>query len=81
MDIRLVSTLTAEDEDRIAPAVLRAVTALLDQTSLSYTLRIETTSRRTFQHNHPAAVATVATPQLTINDAIFYPGAQASTES
>ena len=54
MDIRFVSTLTAEDEDRIAPSVLRAITTLLDQFSLAYTLRIETTGERVFQHHHPA---------------------------
>jgi hypothetical protein len=56
MDIRFVSTLTSEDEDDIAPALLKAATSLLDRLSLSYTLRIETTARTVYQHHHPPAV-------------------------
>jgi hypothetical protein len=54
MEIRFISTLTPEDEENIAPSILRAAAAILDQTGLAYTLRIETTSERVFQHNHPA---------------------------
>lgn len=63
MDIRFVSTLTAEDEDRLAPTLLRAITALLDQASLAYTIRIETTGEKVFQHHHPA-VAVRPAPAL-----------------
>lgn len=54
MEIRFISTLTPDDEENVAPALLKAATALLDQTGIAYTLRIETTSERVFQHNHPA---------------------------
>jgi hypothetical protein len=50
MDIHFVSTLTPEDEDHYAPAVLNAVRALLDLTPIAYTLRIETANSRVFQH-------------------------------
>ncbi len=65
MDIRFISTLTAEDENQIAPALLRAVTTLLDQFPMAYTLRIETTGNQVLQHSQPArghvpAVAEVA---------------------
>lgn len=52
MEIRFVSSLTADDEDLFAPAVLKAVTALLDQLPIAYTLRIETTGAQVFQHTH-----------------------------
>lgn len=52
MDIRFVSSLTAEDENFFAPALLKAVTALLDQLPIAYTLRIETTGAQVFQHTH-----------------------------
>ena len=42
MNIRFVSTLTAEDEANFAPALLRAVGSLLDQLPIAYTVRIET---------------------------------------
>jgi hypothetical protein len=48
--------MTSDDEDRLAPAVLVAVSSLLDQLSLAYTLRIETTGAKVFHHAHPANV-------------------------
>jgi hypothetical protein len=50
MEIRFISSLTAEDEDAYAPAVLKAVGALLDQLPIAYTLRIETSGARVYQH-------------------------------
>jgi hypothetical protein len=54
MNIRFVSTLTAEDENQFAPALLRAIGSLLDQLPIAYTVRIETTGTQVFQHSHPA---------------------------
>lgn len=56
MDIRFVSSLTAEDENLIAPALLKAVGALLDQFPIAYTVRIETTGAQVFQHTHTRLV-------------------------
>ncbi len=55
MDIRFVSSLTSEDEKLFAPALLKAVAALLDQFPIAYTVRIETTGADVFQHAHPGA--------------------------
>lgn len=52
MEIRFVSSLTAEDEELFAPAVLKAASALLDQLPIAYTLRIETAGAHVFQHTH-----------------------------
>jgi hypothetical protein len=52
MEIRFISSLTAEDEATFAPALLKAVGALLDQLPIAYTLRIETTGAQVFQHTH-----------------------------
>lgn len=57
MNIRFISTLTAEDENTFAPALLKAVSALLDQFPIVYTLRIETTEAQVFQHTHSACDA------------------------
>ncbi|MGH9371702.1 MAG: hypothetical protein ACRD15_09245 [Vicinamibacterales bacterium] len=54
MEIRFISSLTAEDEDQFAPAVLKAISALLDQLPIAYTIRIETTGAQVFQHTHVA---------------------------
>ena len=56
MDIRFVSSLTSEDEKLFAPALLKAVAALLDQLPIAYTLRIETTGSDVFQHTHAVSV-------------------------
>ena len=55
MDIRFVSSLTSEDEKLFAPALLKAVAALLDQLPIAYTVRIETTGAEVFQHAHAGA--------------------------
>ena len=55
MDIRFVSSLTAEDENFFAPALLKAIGALLDQLPIAYTVRIETTGAQVFQHTHSGA--------------------------
>ena len=62
MEIRFVSSLTAEDENLFAPALLKAVGALLDQLPIAYTVRIETTGSQVFQHTH--AVEDPAKPDL-----------------
>jgi hypothetical protein len=74
MDIRFVSTLTAEDENALAPAILSALGSLLDRFSLPYTVRIETTGARVFQHSHPScgesaspAPARPPVPRLTVS--------------
>jgi hypothetical protein len=52
MDIRFISSLTPDDENRLAPALLAAVASVLDQLPIAYTLRFETVTGRSFQHGH-----------------------------
>lgn len=47
--IRFTSTLTAEDENRIAPAVLGGVARLLELLPIAYVLQIETTDGQVYQ--------------------------------
>lgn len=54
MEIRFISTLTADDEGQMAPALMNAVTALLDALPIAYTLRIETLGAQVLQHTHPS---------------------------
>ena len=60
MDIRFISSLTAEDENAFAPALLKAVSAVLEQFPIAYTIRIETTGAQVFQHTHPSFDATMS---------------------
>jgi hypothetical protein len=55
MNIRFISTLTPEDEERLAPGVVNALGLLLDQMPLAYTLRVETSGGKVFQHAHTGA--------------------------
>lgn len=54
MNIRFISTLTADDENHLAPGLLKAISALLDRFPIAYTVRIETTGAQVFQHSHPS---------------------------
>ena len=65
MDIRFISTLTADDEGQMAPALMNAVTALLDALPIAYTLRIETLGAQIFQHTHPSPAAGMGTESPT----------------
>ena len=70
MDIRFISTLTADDEESFAPALLQAIGSILDRLPIAYTVRIETTGARIFQHTHPAfarGVPAVAAPAVPTN--------------
>jgi hypothetical protein len=55
MNIRFVSSLTAEDESRLAAAILGMVRGLLDHFELSYTIRIETADGRLLHHSSAPA--------------------------
>lgn len=48
MNIRFTSTLTHEDENRLAPALLKAMGALLEAFPVAYSIRVETADGRTF---------------------------------
>jgi len=52
--IRFTSSLTPEDENAMAPALLRAISAILDALPIAYALRIETSDARIYQHSHPS---------------------------
>jgi hypothetical protein len=54
MEIHLISSLTPEDESRLAPAVLAAIGRILDRLPVSYTVRIETAGGNAIHHNHTA---------------------------
>ena len=51
--IEVTSTLTQDDEQRIAPAILKAISAMLDLLPIAYMVRIETTDQHTLVHISP----------------------------
>ena len=52
MEIRFVSSLTPEDEVRLAQGLLKAFTFLLDQWPIAYTLRIDAGDATVLHHSH-----------------------------
>jgi len=52
VDIRFVSSLTPDDENRLAPALLGALGGILDQLPIAYTLQIGTTAGKSFARHH-----------------------------
>ena len=56
MDIRFVSTLTSEDEERVASVVLAALVALFEGLPIAYALRIETSGQKVFHRTNTLSV-------------------------
>jgi hypothetical protein len=50
VNIRLTSTLTSDDENKLAPVLLTAFSSILDMVQIAYSIRIETSDSRVFQH-------------------------------
>jgi hypothetical protein len=50
MDIHFISSLTPDDEDRLAPAILEALKPMLGLMPIAYTIRIRTASNTVYQH-------------------------------
>ena len=53
MNIRFTSSLTPEDENRLAPAVMSALSGILDLLPIAYVLQVETSDLHTYQHSGP----------------------------
>ena len=57
MNIRFTSSLTPEDENVLAPAVLTALAGILDLLPIAYMIRIDTSDSQVYEHggaiSHP----------------------------
>jgi hypothetical protein len=62
MNIRLTSSLTSDDENMIAPALLRAVTGMLESLPIAFVLRIDTLDGQVFQKTSSAGGSSAAAP-------------------
>ena len=61
VNIRIISSLTDDDEDRFAPVLLKALADLMTEMPITYSVRVETTRGRILHRSGSAA----ETPQLT----------------
>ena len=62
VQIEFTSTLTQEDENRLAPAVLKALSGVLDMLPIAYILRVETTDDNVLVHVSPQPSAWETVP-------------------
>jgi hypothetical protein len=53
VNIRFTSSLTSEDENALAPVVLRLISSILDLLPIAYSLRIDTIDDQTHMHSRP----------------------------
>jgi hypothetical protein len=49
LNIRFTSTLTSEDENRVAPVLLKALGNILDLLPVAYMVRIDTVDQQVYQ--------------------------------
>jgi hypothetical protein len=66
MEIHVVSTLTPDDEERVASALLTALAELLDGLPIAYAVRIKTSGARVVQRTNLGNEANVANSRRTI---------------
>jgi hypothetical protein len=50
MNIRFTSSLTPEDENRVAPALIKTIAGILDLLPIAYAIRIDTSDAKAYQH-------------------------------
>ncbi len=77
MEIHLVSSLTSDDESRLAPEMLAAIGRVLERLPVTYSVRIETVVGNAIHQHHtapkaelpPPAAAQPATETATVSPA------------
>jgi len=73
MEIHLVSSLTPDDESRLAAKVLAAIDAVLDSLPVSYSIRIETLVGNTIDRSRTAPQNATAADSDRPSDALASP--------
>jgi len=66
MRIRIVSSLTAEDEASVAQNVLGAISAMLDRLPIAYSLNIETTLGERYYSTRLTGDGIAALPRIPL---------------
>ena len=65
MNIRFVSSLTPEDESRLASAIVMVARGLLEQFDLPYTIRVETADGQIMHHASTPADKPLPSPVMS----------------
>ena len=67
MNIRFTSSLTAADENSIAPVLIRAIAGILDLLPIAYAIRIETVDTTVYECRDPDRNRGQQTPPLRLH--------------
>jgi hypothetical protein len=67
MNIRFTSSLTPDDENRLAPVILQAVSAILNAMPLAYMVRIDTSDSQVYQVSGSGTGAPAALPAQALD--------------
>ena len=67
MDIHFISSLTPEDEDRLAPVLLQALKPMLELMPIAYTIRVRTASNAVYQHTRTNLEPDHVQPPVELN--------------
>jgi hypothetical protein len=73
VNIRFTSTLTPEDENTLAPALLRALASILDLIPIAYVIRIDTSDSQVYQHSRPTECGAAVDEQFRSKPAVAAP--------
>jgi hypothetical protein len=66
VNIRFTSTLTAEDENRLAPGILQAVSALAEMFPIRFSVKLETVDGRAYHaRSHTTATIPPSSTEVT----------------
>lgn len=76
MNIRLTSSLTPEDENLVAPGVLRALTSILDLLPIAYVIRIDTAGSKMYEQSGGIGASAPVTEAVSGSDGAAPSGAQ-----
>jgi hypothetical protein len=78
VNIRFTSTLTPEDENFVAPALLKALSSILDLLPIAYSLRIDTSDAQVFSHSVLSSPADLLDGVARADSRSHLPGPQGS---
>jgi hypothetical protein len=70
VNIRVISSLTDDDEDRFAPVLVKALADLLTDMPIAYTVRVETTRGRTLHRSRAAPETSTLTRRETADSEV-----------
>ena len=64
MNIRFTSSLTPEDENTLAPALIQTVASILELLPVAYMIRIDTSDSQVYQHS--GAGSRLSAPKVSV---------------